>query len=200
MHDRFKMLALGSVFILASGAVYFLFLSAWLNVFLFLGFIVWIRSLIGGVALIAGGFNLREYFTNRDGACHVTAGEKRRRIFDRLREITKSRNFLISVGGIILLAFAVNLVELVCSAGLPAVYTKVLTLSNLPVWKYYIYLLFYVFIFMLDDLIVFFAAVTTLHITGINTKYTRFSHLLGGIGMVIIGLLMIFKPEILMFL
>ena len=199
MHDKFKMIVLGSVFILASGLIYFLFLSAWLNLFLFLGFIFWIRTAIGGVALAAGGYNIREYFTNKDGACKVTGSEKRRKIFDKLKRVTESKNFLWAIGGIILLAFAVNLVELICSAGLPAVYTKVLSLSKLPTYKYYGYLLFYILIFMLDDLIVFWGAVFTFHLVGINTKYTRLSHLIGGIAMLLIGILMIFKPEVLMF-
>jgi len=52
---------------------------------------------------------------------------------------------------------------------------------------------------MLDDLVVFFVAMTTLKITGLSTKYSRFSHLFGGIIIFIIGLLLIFKPEVLMF-
>ena len=199
MHDKFKMVVLGSVFILASGAVYFLFLSAWLNLFLFLGFIFWIRTLIGGVALAAGGYNLREFFTEKEGECKVTGGEKRKKVFDRLKKLTTSGNFPVAIAGIILLAFAVNLVELVCSAGLPAVYTKVLTMSHLATWQYYAYLLFYIFIFMLDDLIVFWGAIITFQLVGINKKYARYSHLIGGAGMLIIGLLMIFKPELLMF-
>lgn len=199
MHDKFKMIVLGSAFILASGLVYFLFLSAWLNLFLFLGFIFWVRTLIGGVALTAGGYNLKEFFTNKEGSCKVTGNEKRRKVFDKLKNLTASKNFLLSLGGIVLLAFAVNLVELICSAGLPAVYTKVLTLSALPAWKYYAYLLFYILIFMLDDLIIFLGAVFTFHLIGINTKYARFSHLIGGIAMLVVGILMIFAPQLLLF-
>ncbi len=98
-----------------------------------------------------------------------------------------------------LLAAVVNLVELVCSAGLPAVYTQVLTLANLPTWQYYAYLVFYIFIFTLDDLLIFVIAMTTLRLKGISSKYTRWSSLVGGILMLIIGVLLIFKPGWLMF-
>jgi cytochrome c biogenesis protein CcdA len=60
-------------------------------------------------------------------------------------------------------------------------------------------MLLYILIFMLDDLIVFFLAMATLQVTGITSKYSRISHLVGGILMLIIGLLLIFKPELLMF-
>ena len=93
----------------------------------------------------------------------------------------------------------VNLVELICSAGLPAVFTQVLALNELAKWQYYFYILLYIFFFMLDDLFVFFVAMITLQMTGITTKYSRWSHLIGGILMLIIGLLLLFKPEWLMF-
>jgi len=99
----------------------------------------------------------------------------------------------------VLLAFAVNLVELICSAGLPVIFTQLLTLSDLSPWQYYAYMLLYIFVFMLDDLFVFIVSMITLEMTGITTKYSRISHLIGGILMVIIGLLLIFKPELLMF-
>jgi len=125
--------------------------------------------------------------------------KKKQKVFDKLKKVTQKKQLGLAVLGMIILAFAVNLVELVCSAGLPAVYTQVLSLANLPTWQYYLYLIFYILIFMLDDLVVFFVAMTTLKMTGLNNKYSRFSHLFGGILILIIGLLLIFKPEILMF-
>lgn len=199
MEDRKRMWLLGSIFIASSAFVYFLFMSAWLNLILFLGFIVWVRIAIGLTALIGGGYNLKEYFTNKEAACKVTSGNKRQKTFGKLKDITQQEKLWLAIGGIILLAFAVNLVELICSAGLPAVYVQILTLTNLPAWQYYAYLVLYIFFFMLDDLIVFFAAMKTLQITGVTTKYTRASHLIGGIIMLIIGILLIFKPGLLMF-
>jgi len=199
IHDRKRMWILGGSFIAASGFAYFLFLTAWLNLLLFLGFIFWIRILIGLVALGAGAYNLRDFIVNKEGGCEVTGDEKRQKIFEKLRKISQQKQFLLALGGIILLAFAVNLVELVCSAGLPAIYTQILALSKLPSWQYYLYLLFYIFIFMLDDLIVFFVAMVTLQAIGIESKYARASHLIGGILMLLIGILLLLKPELLMF-
>jgi thiol-disulfide isomerase/thioredoxin len=198
MKDRKRMWVLGTAFIVTSAAVYFLFLSAWLNLFLFIGMLVWVRLAIGLVALIAGGIYLRDYYQHRT-SCVVAGNEKRQQVFNRLREITATKQFFVALIGIILLAIAVNLVELICSAGLPAVYTHVLSLSNLPPWQYYLYLLLYVFIFMLDDLFIFFTAMLTLKAVGIDSKYASISRLIGGIVMIIIGILLLFKPSLLMF-
>lgn len=199
MKDRVRMWTLGSTFIVASSFVYFLFLAAWLNLFLFLGFIQWVRILVGLLALILGTYQLRDYIKNRSGACDVVNNESRKKWFDKLREVTQSKQFIFALIGIIILAFAVNLIELVCSAGLPAIYTHVLSLTPMPKWQYYLYLLFYVFIFMVDDLFVFVIAMTTLKAVGIESKYARFSRLFGGIIIFILGLLLIFKPEFIMF-
>ena len=198
MKDRKRMWILGSAFIVVSAVVYFLFMAAWLNLILFLGFIIWVRILIGLVALAAGAYNLKKFYQDRN-ACEVTSDEKRMRVLDKLKAVTQMDSFWLALGGIVLLAAAVNLIELVCSAGLPAVYTQILALSNLATWQYYLYLLLYVFIFMLDDLFIFFIAMITLQAVGITTKYTRAAQLIGGILMVIIGILLIFKPEYLMF-
>jgi hypothetical protein len=199
MKDKKRRWILGSAFIIASAFVYFLFMATWLNILLFIGFIIWIRILIGLVALAGGTYGLKEFFFNKEAACKVTGGEKRQAVFEKLRDITHRKHLLIALGGIILLAFAVNLVELICSAGLPAVFTQILALSKLSQWQYYFYMLFYILIFMLDDLFVFITAMVTLEITGISTKYSRASHLIGGVLMLIIGLLLLFRPEWLMF-
>jgi len=190
---------LGGTFIAASATVYFVFMATWLNLILFIGAILAVRIVIGLVAISGGIYSLREYTLKRDEACKVTAPDKRRRLFERLKAVSQEQRLWLALGGIVLLAFAVNLVELICSAGFPAVYTQVLALSRLPHWQYYLYLLLYVFIFMLDDLIVFTVAMVTLQVTGMTTKYSRWSHLIGGAIMVIIGLLLIFRPEWLMF-
>lgn len=199
MQNRRRMWILGTTFIVASASVYFVFMAAWLHLILFLGFIIWVRIIIGLAALAAGGYNIKEFFKNKNAACKVTGQEKRRRVFDRLKEITQEQKFWLALAGIILLAFAVNLVELLCSAGFPAVFTQVLALNDLSVLARYGYILLYIFFFMIDDLVVFIIAMITLKITGLSTKYSRLSNIIGGILMVLIGLLMIFKPELLSF-
>jgi glutaredoxin len=199
MEDRRKMWLLGSAFIITSGAVYFLFMTAWLNILIFLGFIFWIRVIIGLVALLAGGYNLKEYWTDTFGACTLSQGARRQRTMDRLKAVISARKFWLALAGIVLLAFLVNTVELICSAGFPVVYLQILSLTPMPFWQYYLYLLLYIVIFMLDDIIVFVVAMLTLQLTGVTTRYKRFSNLIGGVLMVLVGILLLFKPGWLMF-
>lgn len=199
MKDKKRMWILGFAFIATAAFVYFLFLAAWLNFFLLLGLVIWVRIIIGLVALGAGAYSLYDYLVNKEASCKVAGGQKRQQIFAKIKKITQKKQFILALIGITLLAFAVNLVELICSAGLPAVYTQILSLNYLPWWQYYLYLLGYIFFFMSDDLFVFFTAMITLHAIGIESKYARFSRLFGGIIITIIGILLLFKPEWLMF-
>ncbi|OHA59843.1 MAG: hypothetical protein A2589_03345 [Candidatus Vogelbacteria bacterium RIFOXYD1_FULL_46_19] len=199
MKNRRRMWLLGSTFIVASAFVYFMFMAAWLNLILFLGLVMWVRLLIGLLALGGGAYSLKEYFFSPPGVCKVSGGTKRQQFFERLKQAVQENSLWLALGGIILLAFAVNLVELICSAGLPAVYTQVLALNNLTSWQYYSYILLYILFFMLDDLFVFIVAMITLELTGVTGKYAHVARLIGGVVMVAIGLLLIFKPEWLMF-
>lgn len=199
MENKKRMWVLGVTFIVASASVYFIFMAAWLNLVLFLGLIIWVRLFIAMLALFGGSYSISKFFKNKAGTCEVTGGERKQKIFEKLKNIVKKNNLWVALGGMILLAFAVNLVELICSVGLPAVFTQVLAMNNLSTVNYYLYILLYILFFMIDDLIVFFVAMFTLKMTGITNKYARYSHLIGGAVMILIGILLIFKPEWLMF-
>ncbi|MCL6621908.1 MAG: thioredoxin family protein [Syntrophobacterales bacterium] len=199
MENRKRRWVLGSVFILGSGLVYFLFMAAWLNIFLFLGLIVWIRWGIGLVALAAGAVNLRSWWRDHSGTCPYLGSERRRTFLERLQRAVDRQSFWLAAGGVFLLGVAVNLVELFCSIGLPVVYTQILALTPLPGWAYYGLLSLYILVFMLDDLVVFVVSMLTLEYLGLTHRYQRFSHLLGGVVLLAIGLALILKPEWLRF-
>jgi len=199
MENKRRRWALGIVFLVSSAVVYYIFMAAWLNLLLFLGLVIWVRLAIGLLALGGGILNIKEYIKNPSGACKVTKQRERKLVFEKLKQIVLKKSFWLALVGIIVLAFAVNLVELICSAGFPAVYTQVLALLDLVTWQYYGYILLYVFVFLIDDIFVFVVAMITLEVTGLSSKYSRYSYLIGGIIMLIIGLLLLIKPELLMF-
>jgi hypothetical protein len=149
-------------------------------------------------ALVAGVFSLKKFWQHHTG-CIVEDDEKRKKTFEKIKHITYDNSLLMALFGIVALAFAVNLVELLCSAGFPAIFTQILALNRLQSVQYYLYILLYIFFFMLDDIIVFVVAMKTLETTGISTKYAKYSHLTGGVLMVLIGALLILKPQYLTF-
>lgn len=198
MKDRKKMWILGITFLFTSAFVYFLAMLG-INFVLSFTAVTWIKILIGLIAIIGGFVNLRSYVKTKDNGCNVVDEKKRKKYFTRIKNIITENNFFLAILGIIVLAASVNIVELACSAGFPATFVEILNINNLSLIKEIGYILLYVLFFLLDDLIIFFVAMKTLNLTGISTKYNRLSHLIGGILMVIMGLMLIFKPEWLMF-
>lgn len=201
MKDRKKMWALGLTFIVASGLVYALFMISWLNLATFLNKISYIRIFIGIFALTFGLLNLSNYIKKlkEPDGCEVVDDQKRVKIIDRVKKIVTEKKFILAIIGIIVLAFSVNLIELLCSLGLPVVFTQILSLNDLNTFQYFIYIFIYILFFLIDDIIIFSIAMRTLKIKGLSNKYSKYSHLIGGIIMIIMGLLMIIKPEWLMF-
>lgn len=199
VEDRTRVWILGLAFLAGSGLVYFLIMTAWLNVLLAFGMVLWIRIGVGLVALGGSAYNLYDFFANPEAACPVSQSPQRRRIMERLKRMALKERLWPALLGVVLLAVAVNLIEFVCSAGIPAVYTQLLTLTLLPLWQYYAYLLLYIAVFMADDILIFGAAVTTLQLTGLGTRYARVSRLLGGLVLGAIGLALLFRPQWLSF-
>ena len=199
MKDRVRMWLIGIAFVAASALMYLLILGAWLNVLLLAGALALVRIVVGIVALAGGAYYLKQFATNADMRCEVTAPESRRRVMERLKALVLRRDLLAALAGVAMLAFAVNLVEFMCSAGIPAVFTQVLALSKLAFWENLAFLLLYVFVFMLDDLVVLVVALKTLEWSGLTTRYARWSNAIGGVVLITIGTLLIFRPQWLSF-
>ena len=199
MKDRKRMWILGLAFLITSAFVYMLIMLSWISIAVKITTIVWVRNIIAVIALIGAIINIRSFIKSKDSGCDVVDENKRKKIFQRIRKFTSEKSVILAIIGVLGLAISVNLVELACSAGLPLVFTELLALNHVNAGMRFLYTLVYIFFFLIDDLFVFFVAMFTMKITGISTKYSKYSHLIGGIIMLIIGLLLICKPEWLMF-
>lgn len=203
MENKKRMWALGITFLVTSALIYLVFMFVWLGVATkLLTTISWLKLLIGLVALIGAFINLKGFtksIVKKDAGCEVVDNSKRKKIISKIKKYTSEKSFILAMLGVMLLAISVNAIELACSAGLPVLFTNVLALNDVNFIEKCIYIFIYIFFFLIDDIIVFFVAMFTLNIKAISTKYTKYSHLIGGIIMLIIGILMIFKPEWLMF-
>ena len=200
MKDRKRMWILGLSFLITSALVYMVIMLSWINIAVKMTSIIWVRNIIAIIALIGGIINLRSFYKERqESGCQVVDDKKRKKMFTKIKKFTSEKNFIIALIGVIGLAVSVNVVELACSAGLPIVFSELLVLNKTSEFMKVMYTLVYIFFFLIDDLVVFFIAMFTMKVTGISTKYNKFSHLLGGIIMIIIGVLLLIKPEWLMF-
>lgn len=198
MNDKKRMLIIGFTFLFTSAFIYFLIMIAWLNVASFLNSVIWIRNLIGTFAVLLGGYNFITTIRKKEDGCNVVNDKKRNKIFDKIKKITTEKSLILALVGVIVLAISVNIVELACSAGLPIIFTEILSLNNFSKLLEIIYIIIYVLFFLIDDLIIFSIAMVTLKLTGISTKYGKISKIVGGLILIVMGILLIFFPNIIM--
>ena len=197
INDRRKVWLLVGTFVLASGILYFLFMTAWLNVFLFMGYLHTLTLVIGLVALGAGILSVREFIRDKGQVtCKIGDADSKKRTMGRIERIVNSPLTFFSVFSIIVLAFIINSIEFACSAALPAIFTHALSLRNLPTIEYYGYILLYDLFFMLDDLAIFSLAVLALD-TSIGMRYAGYCKIIGGVVLIALGSVMAFWPELL---
>lgn len=199
MKDRKRMWTLGLTFLITSGLVYMLIMLSWISIAVKITTIVWIRNIIAIIALIGAILNLKSFIKSKNSGCEIVDSKKRKNIFSKIKKFTSEKSFILAFFGIIGLAISVNLVELACSAGLPLIFTELLAINNVSGFIKFIYIGIYIIFFLIDDIIVFTISMYTMKATGISTKYGKYSHLIGGLIMLLIGLLLIIKPEWLMF-
>ena len=195
LHDKKKIWFLVGSFVISSGILYFLFMTAWLNVFLFLGYVRILAVGVGLFALYFGIMQIFEFIKNHgEVVCKLSNNKTRRNSIKKIDTLVKAELTMFSILGIIALAFVVNSIEFACSAVLPAMFTFVLTQSALSTFMYYMYILLYTLFFMLDDLIIFGLAVVAVNKT-VGTKYEKYSGVVGGAIMVLIGIVIVFFPN-----
>jgi cytochrome c biogenesis protein CcdA len=196
--DRRKMVYLAGLFILAEGIMYFLILNVWYQTWDFIQLDQWVTPMVGVIAIGGGGYFLYKYYKNKDGhlTCEVTSLEHQQKTVAKIKEVVSKPITIVTTLAVLGIAFSVNIIEFACSVGIAQSFTKILELNDLSFilrqWYIFIYSLFY----MADDFLIFGLAIFGYQkFTTVGTKYSHLSSLLGGILMIILGLLLILKPE-----
>lgn len=195
LRDRRKMLIMGGTFVVVGGVLYFVFIAAWLELFLFIGLSRAVQVLLGGAAVVAATVHLKDFVAFGRGPTLSIPAAAKPVLFRQARRILAAENLGGAIAAVAVLALLVNVVELLCTAGLPAVYTQVLASHDLGRWAYYGNLSLYVTAYMLDDSIVLGVAVVTLSHRRLQEKTGRWLKLVSGVILMALGLGLLLKPE-----
>ena len=195
LKNRSRMALIAGTFVVVSGVVYFAFMAAWLNFFMVIGVAQPVRILLAVVVLLVGTLNVKDFFAWGRGPSLGIPESAKPDLYRRAREILNADDLAGAMTGIIVLAFLVNLIELLCTAGLPALYTAILTSQGLPTWKYYAYLTLYIAAYMLDDAILVTIGVVTLGRRKLQEREGRWLKLLSGLIILTLGVLLLLRPS-----
>jgi glutaredoxin len=195
LHDRKRMALIAGTFVLVSGLVYYAFMAAWLNVFLLLGISTYLRWALGGVALAIGAVNVKDFLRPGRGFSLSIPASAKPGLYARMRAVLGANTLLPSLVGVAALAIVVNFIELLCTAGLPAIYTAVLVQQGLSPPVHYAYLALYILGYVADDTVMVAMAVLALSSRKLPERTGRWLKLLSGAVMLALGGVMILKPE-----
>lgn len=195
--SRRRMLLIGGTFVFCSGLVYFLFMSAWLNLFLVLGRVGVITSIAGAVALTIAAINIKDFFFFKRGVSLTIPDNARPKLYERMRSLLRATSLAPMIIGTVVLAVMANTFELLCTAGFPMVFTRVLTLHSLATSQYYLYLGLYSLIYIIPLLSIVVLLATTLGARKLTSRQGQVLKLISGLMMLCLGLAILIEPALL---
>ena len=194
MNNRLRMFAIAGTFVAVEGLAYFMFMTAWLNLFLFIGLSRISEIVIAVIALLAGLINLKDFRFYGKGFSLSIPDAAKPDIYAGIRRILQAKNLAGALIGTVVLAILVQIVEFMCTSGFPALYTRILTLKQLDSISYYSYLLLYNVAYMFDDVIILAIGIITLSQRRLQEKEGRWLKLISGLVMVVLGIYLIVAP------
>jgi len=193
--NRGRMALVGGVFVFCSGLVYFLFMAAWLNVFLWIGELNWVTRIAGGIALLVGLINAKDFFWFQRGITLSIPAQAKPGLFQRMRGVLNTAALPALLLGTVTLALAANAYELLCTSGFPLVYTRILTLKALPTGTYYLYLALYNLVYVTPLLVIVGIVTWTLGARKLDERSGRTLKLVSGTMMLSLGVVLILAPH-----
>jgi hypothetical protein len=196
--DRKKIFLVAGLFLLAETIMYYLILNVWFKAWDFIGLDHIVTPIVGLIAIGGGFFFLYEWYRG-DGTCLVTDVKKRASISGQIKKLAAQPFTWITAASVVTLALSVNVIEFACSIGIPQTFTKIIEMNRLGFFRTQGYMLIYMFFYMIDDLVVFGLALWGAGRLQMTEVYAKWCNLFGGALMVLLGLLLIFRPDMLLF-
>jgi len=192
--SRARMMLVGATFVTISGLVYFAFMAAWLNAFLLIGELRAVTVIAGVVAVGLALFNIKDYFWFQKGPSLSIPESAKPGLFQRMRALVGEKSLAAVLTGTAVLAVAANSYELLCTAGFPMVYTRILTLREVDPVVYYLYLALYNFVYVIPLLIIVTVFVMKFGQHKLSEREGRVLKLLSGMMMLALGGVMLVAP------
>jgi len=195
--SRKKMLLIGGIFVFFSGLIYFIFMSAWLNLFIYLGELRAITFIAGLIAVVMATINIKDYFWFKKGISLSISENAKPKLFDRMRHLLRVDSLYTIIFATVVLAIVANSYELLCTAGFPMIYARILTLESLSIESYYLYLLLYNLIYIMPLLIIVLLFTIKLGSRKLSEQEGKTLKLLSGVMMLFLGLILLIAPDLL---
>lgn len=192
--SRARVFAVGGTFLLVTSVLYGLYMIGAYSALSLVGERAWIRVAVALVAGVFGVLHIKEHWTTAGPSITIGA-EHKPGLFRKMRRLADmDRSLPAALGGTAVLAVGVSLLETPCSAGLPLLWTNLLTDRGVPASGAVVLFLLYLLVFLVDELVIFGAAVLTMRAAKMQEHHGAALQLIGGMLMLTLAVAMVARP------
>jgi cytochrome c biogenesis protein CcdA/glutaredoxin len=196
--SRRRVLLVGFTFLLVTALTYGLFIVGLFSIFSYISFLTWIRVLVAALALGFALINIKDYFAYKRGISLSIDDAQKPGIYKRIRGIMRAEASLpATLSATAGMALGITLVELPCTAGLPVLWTTLLTGAGVSTTGFALLLALYILVYLSIELVIFGAVVVTMRATRLEEREGRILKLVGGAVMLALALVLLFWPTML---
>jgi thiol-disulfide isomerase/thioredoxin len=195
--SRTKMMIVGLTFLLTTTIVYSLFIAGVFSILSYVGYLGWIQILVSLVAMVFGLVNLKDYFWYKEGVSFTISNKHKPKLYQNMRStVVTPRSVMGLIGSTAVLAIGVSLIEFACTAGFPVIWSNLVSSSNISTATFIFLLAVYMVIYLIDELVIFGAAVITMKASRLEEKHGRLLKLISGVVILTLGVVMLINPEL----
>lgn len=194
--SRGRIALVGITFLTTTALIYGAFIAGVFSILSFVLYLTWVQWLVAAFALTFGLVNIKDYFWFRKGPSFTIAESQKPAIYKGMRKLLNPQ---LSGFGLLfatmVMASGIALVELPCTAGFPVIWGGLVADQGVTGLTFLMLLGIYLLIYLLIELVVFFAALITLRMGKFQESHGRNLKLIGGLIMVALAWVLVFDPN-----
>jgi cytochrome c biogenesis protein CcdA len=194
--SRGRVVLVGGVFLTVTAAMYAVYVAGVYSVLTVLDGMVWIRVVVALVALVFGAVQLSDGLQLRRGPSLSISAARKPSLYQRMRAVgLGDRGIAATIGGTVVLAVGVSLLETPCTAGLPLLWAGLVADAGVSTATAVALFGIYMLVFLVDELAVFTIAVVTLRSLKLQQNQGQALKIVSGSVLVTLAVAMIALPE-----
>ncbi|MFO8076279.1 MAG: hypothetical protein R6T85_09195 [Egibacteraceae bacterium] len=194
--SRARVAAVGLTFLLVTATVYGVFIAGLFAAFAVAGFADPVRFGVAALALAFAAVNIKDYVAFKQGVSLTIPDRFKPRIYRGGRSVREDKPLPIVLAITVALAAGVALIELPCTAGLPLVWTGLVSDAGVDGAGFVGLLAVYLVVYLGIEIVLLLAALVTLASVRLDEARGRVLKLIGGAVMAAIAVVLIVDPSV----
>lgn len=193
--SRKRILLVGLTFLAVTASVYGVFILGVLNVMAFAARLFLIRNIVALLVIVMGLVGIKDFLFFRQGITFSIPERYKAKYYKQVRQVFYTGSAFPMIAATAIMALGIALIELPCTAGFPFAWSSLVTGLDLPLPHFVLLFAVYLFIYLSVELVIFAIAVIRMRSFKLTEEGGRFLKLLAGSLMLVLGLILLLKPE-----